>query len=99
MYYDYPAYGSLLEPGVFFSFLFLSSIVGLAIYLFTRSRKTNNGHGIFISFGVLWFFITLSVESSVIPIKDVIAEHRVYLPSIGIFAAFTATVSYAFWTS
>ncbi|MBI5196787.1 MAG: tetratricopeptide repeat protein [Nitrospirae bacterium] len=35
------------------------------------------------AFGIFWFFITLSVESSVIPIVDVIFEHRVYLPSVG----------------
>ncbi|MCM2357195.1 MAG: tetratricopeptide repeat protein [Geobacteraceae bacterium] len=40
-----------------------------------------------ISFGLLWFFITLSVESSVVPIADVIFEHRLYLPSAGIFVA------------
>ncbi len=38
-----------------------------------------------MGFGILWFFITLSVESSIIPIADVIFEHRVYLPSMGIF--------------
>ncbi|MFI5295598.1 MAG: tetratricopeptide repeat protein [Thermodesulfovibrionales bacterium] len=43
-----------------------------------------------IAFGILWFFITLSVESSVIPIVDVIFEHRVYLPSVGLFLAMTA---------
>jgi tetratricopeptide (TPR) repeat protein len=40
-----------------------------------------------IAFGILWFFIALSVESSVIPIVDVIFEHRVYLPSAGAFIA------------
>jgi tetratricopeptide (TPR) repeat protein len=44
------------------------------------------------AFGILWFFITLSVESSVIPIADVIFEHRVYLPSIGAFIAITASL-------
>jgi protein O-mannosyl-transferase len=43
-----------------------------------------------ISFGIFWFFITLSVESSVIPIADVIFEHRVYLPSVGAFIAISA---------
>jgi tetratricopeptide (TPR) repeat protein len=40
-----------------------------------------------IAFGIFWFFITLLVESSVIPIVDVIFEHRVYLPSVGMFIA------------
>ena len=45
-----------------------------------------------IGFGVLWFFITLSVESSIIPIKDVLCEHRVYLPSVGFLTAIAAGV-------
>ena len=40
---------------------------------------------------MLWFFLTLSVESSIIPIADVIAEHRLYLPSIGAATAFAAS--------
>lgn len=43
-----------------------------------------------VAFGILWFFLALSVESSFVPILDVIAEHRLYLPSIGAAAAFSA---------
>jgi tetratricopeptide (TPR) repeat protein len=43
-----------------------------------------------ISFGILWFFLTLSVESSIIPIPDVIFEHRLYLPGFGAAASFAA---------
>ena len=45
-----------------------------------------------ISFGIFWFFITLSIESSIIPIADVIFEHRVYLPSVGFFIALVSAV-------
>ena len=38
-----------------------------------------------IAFGIFWFFLTLTVESSIIPIIDVLFEHRVYLPSVGFF--------------
>ncbi len=82
--YDYPIEHSLFTPPVFFSFLFLLALFGLALYLFSRSR--------FIAVGILWFFITLSVESSVIPIIDVIFEHRVYLPSIGLLSGITTAV-------
>jgi tetratricopeptide (TPR) repeat protein len=37
-----------------------------------------------IGFGILWFFITLSVESSIIPLPMLINEYRVYLPSVGL---------------
>jgi Flp pilus assembly protein TadD len=42
------------------------------------------------AFGIGWFFITMSVESSFIPIRDVLFEHRLYLPSIGLVTAVTA---------
>ncbi|HBQ64125.1 MAG TPA: hypothetical protein DD727_04220 [Clostridiales bacterium] len=37
-----------------------------------------------ISLGIGWFFIGLSVESSFISIKDVYFEHRMYFPMIGL---------------
>ncbi len=82
--YDYPLYHSFFDIGVFSSFLLLMSIFGLAMYFFYRCRNSVPQARL-ITFGVLWFFITLSVESSFIPIIDVINEHRMYLPSIGIF--------------
>jgi tetratricopeptide (TPR) repeat protein len=45
-----------------------------------------------VAFGILWFFLALSVESSFIPIEDVIFEHRLYLPSIGAFIAIAAAL-------
>jgi tetratricopeptide (TPR) repeat protein len=90
--YDYPLYRSFFELPVLLSFLFLLSILGFGIYLLYRSRVTR--HALRVpAFGVFWFFLTLSVESSVIPIVDVIFEHRVYLPSMG---ALIAMVSGAF---
>jgi tetratricopeptide (TPR) repeat protein len=43
-----------------------------------------------VAAGIVWFFLTLAVESSVIPIVDVTFEHRVYLPSVGFFVAVAA---------
>ena len=45
-----------------------------------------------VAFGIFWFFITLSITSSIIPIVDVIIEHRVYLPSVGAFIAVSAVI-------
>jgi tetratricopeptide (TPR) repeat protein len=41
-----------------------------------------------IPFGIFWFFLTLSVESSFVPLKDVIMEHRLYLPGVGAATVF-----------
>lgn len=49
----------------------------------TRQCLLTGGLLRLVSFGIIWFFLTLAVESSLVPIKDVIAEHRLYLPSIG----------------
>lgn len=77
--YDYPVASSFMEPATFLSFLALSGIFLVALTFYRKHRPA--------CFGVLWFFLTLSVESSFIPIRDVIFEHRLYLPMVG-FAFF-----------
>ena len=65
-------------------FLFLCALVFAAI----RFRKKVP----VISFGILWFFITLSVESGIIPIRDAMFEHRLYLPCFGFALAAAHTL-------
>jgi protein O-mannosyl-transferase len=65
----------------------LAIILGL-FYLAFSSYKKNR----LVSFGILWFFITLLVESSIIPIRDVIFEHRLYIPILGIILAFVSVL-------
>ena len=95
--YDYPIHTAFFTWPVFLSFLLLISLFGLAIHLYgfkfisRSSTRTADPATRLISFGILWFFLGLSVESSLVPITDVIFEHRVYLPSVGAAAAF-ATV-------
>jgi tetratricopeptide (TPR) repeat protein len=43
--------------------------------------------------GIVWFYLALAVESSIFPIRDIIFEHRVYLPSAGFFLALTASAA------
>ncbi len=86
--YDYPIYSSFFNPNVIASFLLLAAIAALGVFLFIRSGKKNGPPLMRLAaFGIFWFFITLAVESSVIPIADVIFEHRLYLPSIGLIVA------------
>ena len=40
-----------------------------------------------VSFGILFFYVTHSVESGLIPIRDLAFEHRNYLPLFGLFFA------------
>ncbi len=39
------------------------------------------------AFGIMWFFVALLPTSSVLGFADVMAEHRVYLASLGVFMA------------
>lgn len=43
-----------------------------------------------MGFGMLWFLVALSVESSVIPIPMLMNEYRVYLPAAGFMSAMVA---------
>ena len=88
--YDYPIYRSLFGTRVLSASLLLSSMLAAAFYMRRRAKRGGDPALLLISFGVLWFFLTLSLESSFIPIPDVIFEHRAYLPSAGIFIAVSA---------
>ena len=73
--YDYPVSQPLWEIPTLASGSVLLVILTVGILLFRRYRL--------ISFSIFWFFLTLSVESSFIPLVNVIFEHRVYLPVVG----------------
>jgi Tfp pilus assembly protein PilF len=109
--YDYPVFHSFFDHQVILSFIFLSAMFALGVYLvkgkglrakgkgqrteskgYTSSTEMESVNSMpyapgplrLMGFGILWFFITLSVESSVIPLWMLICEYRMYLPSVGI---------------
>lgn len=45
-----------------------------------------------ISFGILWFFITLAPTSSIIPLAEVLNDHRMFLPFVGLMISFIWTL-------
>ncbi len=93
--YDYPVFRSLFIPQVFLSFLFHLIVIGLAFYLFYRSKATIPDFRV-ISFGILWFYLTLSIESAFVSAVIVIFEYRIYLPSIGWVMVVTTSTWIAF---
>lgn len=90
--YDFPLSHSSTEPGVVVAAVLLFALAGAAVFALRRAWSTERAIGVLFFFGVAWFFVTLSVESSLIPIRDVINEHRVYLPSVGAAVALGATL-------
>jgi tetratricopeptide (TPR) repeat protein len=87
--YDFRISNSFFEIRTILSFLFLLSLVILAIFQYKKNR--------IISFGIFWFLLTLSIESSFIPISDVIFEHRTYLPSFGFFIIVSSVIFALLW--
>ncbi len=82
--YDYPIAKTIFELPTFISLLGHIVVVASAVWLY---RKKNM---LIYPFGAAWFYITLSPVQSFVPILDVIFEHRMYLPSIGLIMVFVA---------
>ena len=74
---------SALDPAVLLSLgVMLSLVVGLGWY----AVRTGSRRRVVIAFcAVLWFFIGVGPSSSLVPLPDLMAEHRSYLGSIGVF--------------
>lgn len=87
--HHYRVYTDLSDPAVAASLVLLALIICLAGYLFKVSQSRASLLRL-VSFGIFWFFITLFVESGLIPIIDVMFEHRLYLPGIGVIMAVVA---------
>ena len=76
--YDYPISASFISPpATLLAFIVLLGIVGLAIAIAKKQPL--------YSFCIFFFLITLAPSSGFIPIVDVIFEHRLYLPCLGVF--------------
>ncbi|MSM41413.1 MAG: tetratricopeptide repeat protein [Geobacter sp.] len=84
--YDFPLYRSLLAPKVLAGIGLAAALLAAAAMLFRRSMKEPSEDGTPFArqaaIGICWFFLTLAVET-IVPLADVINEHRLYLPSIG----------------
>ncbi len=85
--YDYVIAGPDVPLQFLWAAVVICSLIGSGFVLRIKSRRFNMPELNIISFGIFWFFITLLIESSLIPTGDVIFEHRLYLPSAGIFIA------------
>lgn len=91
----YVAEGTVLNypiPPPIVSLIVILGILGFAVYSFNLYRKEKDPINLVITFFILWFFIILSPTSSVIPIIDVIFEHRVYLPLLGVITVFVIMI-------
>jgi hypothetical protein len=82
--YEYPVYSTPLAGPVLLSVAALGVVLGGPAIMAWRARA-RSGLARVTLFGIGWFLVALSVET-VVPLPDVISEHRLYLPSVGLFA-------------
>lgn len=92
--YMYPFRQSFFDGLTPLAFLFVLSLIIMA---FWNVRKRSA-----LSFGIFWFFITLSIESSIFTISDAMFEHRLYLPLLGfaiavVYMIFDLSSEYKKW--
>jgi protein O-mannosyl-transferase len=80
--YDYALSTSLFNPvSTLFALLVLLGIIGIAAAMAKKQPL--------YAFGIFFFLIALAPSSSFIPIVDAIFEHRLYMPSFGLFLLIT----------
>ncbi|AMK75871.1 MULTISPECIES: tetratricopeptide repeat protein [Methylomonas] len=75
---DFSLSKGFLEPAN--TLLSMIGIISLIVVALNNSLRRKMP---FLSFGILWFFVGHSIESTIYPL-ELIYEHRNYLPSIGI---------------
>jgi tetratricopeptide (TPR) repeat protein len=70
---------TLFEPGVIAGGLIILGLL-VAAWRMRRERPL-------VSLGIVWFLVALAPTSSILPLNQVMNEHRLYLPGIGIALA------------
>ncbi len=75
--HDFQVSKSLFSPPS--TFLAIVLIIFLVIIACLNRRKNP-----LLCFGIVWFFLNLVIESTIVPL-ELVFEHRAYLPSIGLF--------------
>ncbi len=91
---------SLLEPAVLASTALLLVLSAGALALARWGSRPGRDQRVVAAtrlapFGLAWFFVVLSPTSSVVPLVDLMFEHRVYLASWGIILGVVVLVSAA----
>lgn len=84
--WDYPISRNLLGHGALFGLAAILALVAAAIYFRRRYPLA--------SYGFLVYVLLMAPTSSFVPIKDPVAERRLYLPMIGLLLVVTAALQH-----
>jgi len=83
---DWTLLPSIWDVRFFAGCLFIVLMLIAAFY--TAKNKSTKP----ISFGIIWFFLTLLPTSSIIPLGEVLNDHRMYFPFVGLVISVSWTV-------
>ncbi len=75
---------SLFDPMI--TFMAYMAIIGMLVLALSWARKRP-----LLTLGILWFLVSQVVEATILPL-ELFFEHRMYIPSVFIFAGFSALV-------
>jgi protein O-mannosyl-transferase len=84
--WDYPISRNILDHGAIFGLAAILLLAGAAIYFRRRYPLA--------SYGFLVYVLLMAPTSSFVPIKDPLAERRLYLPMIGMLLVVIAALGY-----
>ena len=92
--YDWRLSRNFWAPDALFPFLGLVASLSFVLYNLVRKRLTT------LTFGVLWFFISVFPRSFVTPAPELVCDYKSYLASVGVFfmiAVFAAKLAHGLY--
>ncbi len=84
---DWKIIPSVFDDRVVVGMVFILMMLKIAY----KTSKTQNTRP--IAFGILWFFLALGPTSSLIPLAEVLNDHRVFFPYVGLMLAVSTALS------
>jgi tetratricopeptide (TPR) repeat protein len=75
---DWQGLTSIWNIRFFIGMAFISAMLLIA-FIFSRDARLRP-----VSFGIIWFFLALVPSSSVIPFAEILNDHRIYFPYVGL---------------
>lgn len=84
-------WGIISDP---FDIRVIAGVVFIVIMLFIALKTAVKSNHRPISFGIIWFFLALIPSSSVVPLAEVINDHRVFFPYVGLVLSIVYSIAY-----
>jgi tetratricopeptide (TPR) repeat protein len=78
---------NVFEPSALFALLLVLAIFWAIYWTYKKNLRL-------ISFSIVWFFVFLLPVSNIVPINSFLAEHWIYMASVGIFLILGSFVSF-----